>query len=69
MNFNLVVPVRQSWHCIGCGKVHAPHLDTCPEFVQQPVPYVPYIPPTSPEPCYPDPLPWDPNIIYCGEPS
>lgn len=22
---------RKAWHCPGCGKVHAPHVDTCPE--------------------------------------
>ena len=22
---------RTSWRCTGCGRVHAPHVDTCPE--------------------------------------
>lgn len=21
---------RTSWRCVGCGGVHAPHVDTCP---------------------------------------
>lgn len=21
---------RTSWRCVGCGCVHAPHVDTCP---------------------------------------
>lgn len=56
---------RKAWHCPGCGKVHAPHVDTCPEQMASPVsvptcwpapvpPWSPYHPTINPSPSVPD---------------
>ncbi|QDP64086.1 MAG: hypothetical protein Unbinned2301contig1004_12 [Prokaryotic dsDNA virus sp.] len=50
---------RKAWHCTGCGKTHAPHVDTCPEPVAAnglPLPGSPYVSPrktfwADPVPC------------------
>lgn len=42
-----VMTERKSWRCTGCGKVHAPHVDTCPEQVAV-APHLPGLPDTTP---------------------
>jgi hypothetical protein len=54
-------PVKSPWRCPGCGRYHAPHVDTCPFCQPQRVapnrPMYPYI--GDPQPIYVgDPLPW-----------
>jgi hypothetical protein len=56
---------RKAWHCPGCGKVHAPHVDTCPETLG--VVTVPTIWPVL-YPAYPPtyPYPYAPTWISTG---
>jgi hypothetical protein len=60
---------RKAWHCPGCGKVHAPHVDTCPEPVLAgvsiptcwPMPDYPYKSPTDATR-----MPWETQWVSIG---
>ena len=74
-------PQRAPWRCPGCGRYHAPHIDTCPfcqpHMAPVPQPYIvpsPYIGDPIPSPYAP---PWwtttttvsEANMdIYVGDP-
>lgn len=54
----MVVPNRVPWRCPGCGRFHAPHVDTCP-FCQ----------PHTVSPNWPvRPYIGDPAPVYIGDP-
>lgn len=57
-------PQRAPWKCPGCGRYHAPHIDTCPycqpHMAPVPQPYTvpsPYIGDPIPSPYIGDPIP------------